>query len=155
MTVDAVLPRLTRVRKTGAGRWIARCPAHDDMGPSLSVRELADGRVLIHCFAGCAAGDVLAAIGIDMAALFPDEPDRDCIGRSGNWQAAVNRRDAQQRREAIHPADALACVAADAVFVAVVASDAARRVPITDATVEAVWRAAGRLAAAEGMTHAR
>jgi hypothetical protein len=39
----------------------------------LSVRELEDGRVLLHCFAGCGAGDVLSAIGLRMADLF-DKP---------------------------------------------------------------------------------
>lgn len=34
-------------------RWIARCPAHDDSEPSLSIGTGDDGRVLLHCFAGC------------------------------------------------------------------------------------------------------
>ncbi|MBP6815872.1 MAG: hypothetical protein KAY46_03895 [Burkholderiaceae bacterium] len=155
MAIGQLLGKLELVRKGGRGRWIARCPAHADKDPSLSVRELGDGRILIHCFAGCAAGDVLTAIGVDMSALFPDEHDRDRVGRSGNWQAPANRRDAQQGRAAIHPADALACVAADAALVAVVASDVARRRPVSEAAVQAVWRAAGRLAAAVRMSDAR
>ena len=47
-----------RARKSGAG-WIARCPAHDDHNPSLSIREV-DGKTLFHCFAGCEQLDVLA-----------------------------------------------------------------------------------------------
>ena len=43
-----------RPRRSGAG-YSARCPAHDDAKPSLSVSEGDDGRVLIHCQAGCAA----------------------------------------------------------------------------------------------------
>lgn len=68
-----LLDRLTRVKATGAGRWIARCPAHEDRSPSLSIRELDDGRVLAHCFAGCDVRDVLGAIGLTLAALF-DKP---------------------------------------------------------------------------------
>lgn len=69
--IDALLSHLDRVRQSGPDRWTARCPAHDDKGPSLSVRELPDGRVLLHCFAGCAVGEVLSAVGLEIDALFP------------------------------------------------------------------------------------
>jgi hypothetical protein len=68
-----LLDRLTRVRQSAPGRWMACCPAHEDGGPSLSIRETDDGRVLIHCFAGCGAGDVLHAVGLRMSDLF-DKP---------------------------------------------------------------------------------
>lgn len=69
-----LLARLDGLRPAGAGRWRAKCPAHDDRSPSLSVRE--DGeRVLIHCFAGCDADDVLAAVGLKWADLYPDRWD--------------------------------------------------------------------------------
>ena len=45
-----LLERLEGVISTGADRWYARCPAHDDRSPSLSVTDTGD-RVLIHCFA--------------------------------------------------------------------------------------------------------
>lgn len=48
-------------RRSGA-QWTARCPAHDDTTPSLSLRDATDGRVLFHCHAGCAQSDVIAAI---------------------------------------------------------------------------------------------
>jgi len=69
MSATTLLDRLHGVRSTGPGRWIARCPAHEDRSPSLSVRET-DGRTLIHCFGGCSAGDVLAAVGLRMTDLF-------------------------------------------------------------------------------------
>jgi DNA primase len=53
MKVDAFLDKLTKVKRTGNGTWLACCPAHEDRSPSMSVRELDDGRVLVHCFAGC------------------------------------------------------------------------------------------------------
>jgi len=74
MTAEALLLRLEKVRRTGAGRWIARCPVHHDKSPSLSIRELDDGRVLLHCFAGCSVHDVVAAVGLEMDTLFPDRP---------------------------------------------------------------------------------
>lgn len=41
-----------------SGRWyrsygIARCPAHDDRNPSLSIADGDDGRLLLYCHAGC------------------------------------------------------------------------------------------------------
>lgn len=74
MSTDALLSRLDRVKRTGPDRWVARCPAHDDRGPSLSIRALEDGRTLVHCFGGCAVGDVLAAVGMELNALFPPRP---------------------------------------------------------------------------------
>jgi hypothetical protein len=64
-----LLDRLERVRQTGAGRWIARCPAHQDKSPSLSIREV-DGRLLVYDFGGCQVGDVLAAVGLTLTDLF-------------------------------------------------------------------------------------
>ncbi len=74
MTADALLVRLDGVRRTGPARWLAKCPAHDDRSPSLAIRELDDGRVLVHCFAACSVQDVLDAAGVDMAELFPPRP---------------------------------------------------------------------------------
>jgi hypothetical protein len=50
---------------------MAACPAHEDRTPSLSIRELPDGRVLIHCHAGCGAADVLTAVGLAFSDLYP------------------------------------------------------------------------------------
>ena len=78
MTAAALLSRLEGVRKTGADRWVARCPAHEDRRPSLSIRELADGRVLLHDFSGrCSTADVVMAVGLDLADLFPPRADDD------------------------------------------------------------------------------
>lgn len=74
MTAETLLSRLDGARRVGEGRWIARCPAHGDRDPSLVVTELNDGRVLIHCHAGCGAADVMAAVGLGMADLFADKP---------------------------------------------------------------------------------
>lgn len=68
-----ILERVAGVKQTGAGRWICRCPAHDDKSPSLSIRETDDGRVLLNDFGGCKTSDVLAAIGLSFTDLF-DQP---------------------------------------------------------------------------------
>jgi hypothetical protein len=51
MTAEAIAKALGG-RKAGSG-WTARCPAHDDRTPSLSIRDADDNKVLVHCQAGC------------------------------------------------------------------------------------------------------
>lgn len=131
---DRLLDRLDAVRKTGAGRWIARCPAHDDRSPSLRVRELPDGRVLLHDFAGCDVGDVLAAIGLTLSDLFPESLNH------GEGYAPI--------RERIHPADALLCIEHEATVTAIVASDAAEGQSVSAGDADRVALAASRIRAA-------
>ena len=73
MTAAEFLSSLDGVRARGAGKWSARCPAHADRSPSLSVRE-GDRGILLKCFAGCATEEICAAIGINVADLFFDGP---------------------------------------------------------------------------------
>jgi len=49
----------------------ALCPVHGDRKPSLSYTEGNDGRVLVTCHAGCSAGAVVAALGLEWKDLFP------------------------------------------------------------------------------------
>lgn len=72
MSAATLIDRLSAVRQTAPGKWLARCPAHEDRSPSLSIRELEDGRVLLHDFGGCDTGAVLASLGLEMGALFPE-----------------------------------------------------------------------------------
>lgn len=68
--IENLLPRLTGVKEVGPSKWVAKCPCHVDKTPSLSIRELPDGQVLVHDFAGCSSGEVLAAVGLGLADLF-------------------------------------------------------------------------------------
>jgi len=68
-----IVERLEHCRRTGEGRWIAKCPSHKDSSPSLVITQVKDGdRVLIHCHAGCSPGDILDSIGLDWGALMPE-----------------------------------------------------------------------------------
>lgn len=70
--IDQLLVMLNGVKEKGSGRWIARCPAHEDRSPSLSIKELDDGRILLKCFAGCETESVLSAVGLEFSDLFPE-----------------------------------------------------------------------------------
>lgn len=70
--IETLLNQLSKVKRTGEGKWLACCPAHDDSDPSMSVRELPDGRILIHCFAGCSPAEIMDSVGLSMANLFPE-----------------------------------------------------------------------------------
>lgn len=68
--IERILVRLDMVRQTSRG-FMARCPAHDDRHPSLSVAEGEDGKVLMRCWAGCDVPEILVAIGLTWADMFP------------------------------------------------------------------------------------
>lgn len=79
MSINTFLSRLTKVKRTGTGRYLACCPSHLDKHPSLSVREKDDGRILVRCFAGCRVEEVLHAVGLEFDALFPEKLIGHCI----------------------------------------------------------------------------
>ena len=60
MELDELLLR-TRAKRTGADKWMGFCPAHPDEHRSLSIAR-SDGKILLHCFAGCEYRDILAAL---------------------------------------------------------------------------------------------
>jgi hypothetical protein len=69
--IENILSRLEKVKGRN-GAYTACCPAHTDKSPSLAIRELDDGRILMKCFADCSVQDILGAIGMDMNDLFPN-----------------------------------------------------------------------------------
>jgi len=71
---------LLDVRKNGSG-WSARCPAHDDKKPSLSISEGENGRTLLFCHAGCAVAEICKAIGVSVADLNPQGSNGHSLGQ--------------------------------------------------------------------------
>jgi hypothetical protein len=124
-----LLSRLDRVKRTGDCRWIACCPAHDDCHPSLSVRELDDGRILVHCFAGCDVAEILGAVGLELSDLFPERPIEH--GRRERMPFAA--------------LDVLRAITHEALIAAVAASSLARGLTLSDADRERLLTAAARL----------
>lgn len=90
--LDRILGRLEKVRGR-KGAWTACCPSHKDKSPSLAIRLADDGRVLIHCFAGCAVDEIVGAIGFDLSDLFPDDEKRQKIGTASPMKPAFYASD--------------------------------------------------------------
>lgn len=138
--IDKVLAGLNGVRQTGAGRWLAKCPAHDDGRPSLSIREGDDGRVLIHDFAGCGALAVLDALGLEYRDLYVESDRRQ------TQPGDPHPRRARRAAPPIPAADALEILDAEALTVAIAAADLARGVELA-AVRDDLERAGLRIAA--------
>lgn len=71
MTLEDLVANLSGVRGSGTKGYSARCPAHDDKSPSLSLRYGNTGGIILHCHAGCSHEAVLAALGITDRDLAP------------------------------------------------------------------------------------
>lgn len=137
MSADALLSNLQKVRKTGSGRWLACCPAHDDKRPSMTIRELDDGRVLLHCFGGCSAESILGAVGLEFDALFPEK--------------LADRLPAQRKPFNAH--DVLKAVVFEASIVAIIGGDMLNRQAISEEDFARLQVAIRRLQDAEDMVN--
>lgn len=83
--LEKVISRLDKVKSAGANKWKACCPAHNDKNPSLAISETSDGTVLLKCWAGCTAQDIVSAIGLELRDLFPGDKQP----RRGPSKAAI------------------------------------------------------------------
>jgi putative DNA primase/helicase len=70
-----LLELLEAVKPSGQYQWLARCPAHADREPSLSIR-VSEGRVLLHCHAGCSVENILETLGLTMRDLYRHDVSR-------------------------------------------------------------------------------
>lgn len=114
MSIEILLARLDKVKQTQPDTWQARCPAHDDKTPSLRIKAVDDGRILIHCFAGCGAVAVMDAVGMRMGDLMP--------APLSNHLKAIKRP--------YVPQDVFKLVEHEAIVLAIIAGDMARGVAI-------------------------
>lgn len=96
---ELLLSRLEHAKAYGEG-WRAKCPAHSGQSnASLSIAIGDDGRALIHCFGGCAAIDVMHAVGLELSDLFPERITHTTtpaerrrlreLARQSQWKAAL------------------------------------------------------------------
>lgn len=138
MTAETLLSRLQRVRRTGPGKWIASCPTREDKSPSLSIRELDDGRVLLHDFGGDSVEAILDAVGLAFSDLYPPRPVEH----------------AKPVKRPFNAADVLALVAFEAGVAAVVIGDALADRSVSDDDFARLVLAQQRLADAAEVVHA-
>lgn len=130
MIEEKILGRLLGVKKSGPRRWIARCPSHQDRSPSLSLAEVEDGRILLHCHAGCEVGEVLDALGLRFSDLFPEPLTR----------TALPRMDC-----ALSAAEALSLIRHEAQVVAILAAQAEEGARFSEEACERLHTAVGRI----------
>ncbi len=108
MTIEALISRLDGVKETGPGKYVARCPAHEDRSPSLAIKDCGDGRILLHDFAGCETEDVLAALGLTFADVMPER-----IGAEHLYKPERQRFDARQVLECVSHEVMVVCLIAE------------------------------------------
>lgn len=116
--LDLILPRLQKVRGRN-GNYVACCPAHNDRSPSMTVKETPDGKVLMHCFAGCSVAQIAEAIGLDLSDLFPPE-------------TKVQYDAPRRQRPRFLASDLLKVIAFEATVVAIAAHDMAHGKTLTE-----------------------
>lgn len=135
MDVSVLLSRLTKVKGRN-GSWTACCPAHEDRSPSLAVKELPDGRILVHCFGGCGTDAILGVLGLEMGDLFP-EPLAHRVAPVRGFTAS----------------DAMRCLTREGAVIALMAADQAEGKQPTPEDVSRVAAALGRINEALEFTH--
>ena len=134
--LDNFVSRLSKAKRTGNDSYIACCPAHEDRSPSMTVREVEDGMLLIHCFAGCGIDAIAGAIGFSVSDLMPDKkPDE--------------VRNA--RRIPFSPSDVLACTKNDAALIYVVMCDLDKGKELTEKQIKDAKKASARIYSAANM----
>jgi len=131
MIADRFLTRLDRVRQTGANQWSACCPAHNDRSPSLGIKELPDGRLLIRCHAGCDADEIVSAVSLSLSDLYPPR--------------TTGQHYRGRRERLITATQGLAIVANETLVAAVIASDIAKGKIVAENDVDRLWLAVGRV----------
>ena len=141
MRTASLLDRLQRVKQAAPGRWIARCPAHQDRSPSLSIRELDDGRTLLKCFGGCGAIDVLDSLGLTWDALFPQREKK------------ADPRSFSQSHSRIPARDLLEIISMETSVVAIVAADLLANKTISEIDWKRLAQAASRIGHARDMVN--
>ena len=139
MSAAALLERLERVKRTGPGKWIASSPTREDRSPSLAIRELDDGTVLVHDFGGDTVESILSAVGLSFEDLYPEHPTP---GR-------------KPVKRPFNASDVLALVAFEASVAARVINDALNGLVISDADYERLTTAGMRLADAAEVCNGR
>jgi len=137
MTIETLISRLDGVKETGAGKYVARCPAHDDRSPSLAIKDCGDGRILLHCFASCDVESVLDALGLSVSDVMPER-----VGAKHSHRPLHKPFSAR---------DALATLDHESLVVAVIGADILECKEVDDDTWDRLGAAVQRINATRAM----
>jgi hypothetical protein len=139
--LDALLSRLDRVQRNAHG-WRADCPTGHKARGALSVTQGDSGAILLHCFAGCSAADVLGALGLGLADVMPERL-RD--------ESPEARRAARERFRLASAVAASAVLARESAVVLLAAHDMLKDKPLSRDDTQRLSEAVERIAAARGV----
>lgn len=126
-----LLSQLTKVKPNGRGQYIACCPSHNDRHPSLAIRQTDDGKILLKCFAGCSAYEIVSAVGLSLNDLFPP--------REANHSAPI--------KNPFPASSVLRCIQSEALIVVTAACNMANGAVLLKEDRERLVTAASRIGA--------
>jgi hypothetical protein len=138
--IDDILAKLERVKRTGPNNWLARCPAHEDKSPSLTLLANPDGRVVVKCFAECSFEEIVGALGLGWEPWFPPKQE-------GDFSPPIKRP--------FPAADVLEALADEADVLCVVLHDSDWGLPLKKSDIERAQLAIERIRAARSLALGR
>lgn len=113
MSVDLLLSKLDKVRKSGKNSWRSCCPGHNGNNPTaLSITETDDGMVLLKCHTGCGVDQIVSSVGLELSDLFPEKP--------------IDGHSRKPERLPFNPRDVLAAMWQEAMIVYLCGADIAK-----------------------------
>lgn len=140
MSVEHLLSKLDKVKRTGKGAWRSCCPGHQGKNPtSLSITETQDGMVLLHCHVGCSAEQIVSSVGMELYDLFPE---------------SVDGHSRKPERLPFNPRDVLAACANEALLVYLCAVDVAKGKALSSEEQNRLMVACSRIRTAAEVAHA-
>jgi hypothetical protein len=138
MDIEELLQRLDKVKKTGPNKWQARCPAHPDKTPSMSIKLGDDGQtILLHDFGGCSISDICGSIGIELTELFPPR-------ENDGWKP--QEKPVKIGTLKFGAIDALRCLASEANILLLLACDMAEGRVLSPEEIDRLTTSVSRLA---------
>lgn len=143
MSAATLLDRLPRLKRLRRNDYVSGCPAHGSRrGRPLHITVLDDGRVLLHPFCGCETDEVLAAVGLDLADLFPERlPGAEPGGGYPPFRSRIPAR------------DLLEVVSEEVTVVAIIATDLLKQKSISEEDWSRLAIAVGRIQGARDHAH--
>ncbi len=93
INIDDLLRKFPTVRVLSKDHWQVHCPAHPDRNPSLDIKISETGKILLHCFAGCAYEAIIATL--DQQGTAPPKSAGDPNHENRKVVATYNYQDAK------------------------------------------------------------